>query len=69
LFAPLRRWTHGIATYPASIEWPRIGAWHLPLVGVDHLYASPKLRVERIRRATIPGSDHFAIVADLTRPI
>jgi endonuclease/exonuclease/phosphatase (EEP) superfamily protein YafD len=63
----LVRLTRAMATWPAG----RISHWRLnllfPLLAIDHLYAGKSWRVVSVARGPVLGSDHYPIVAVLTR--
>jgi endonuclease/exonuclease/phosphatase (EEP) superfamily protein YafD len=64
----LNRLTHGILTFPAGL----IPNWRLtflfPLLPIDQVYAGANWRPVNIARGEPVGSDHYPIVAVLTRP-
>jgi vancomycin resistance protein VanJ len=64
LLRPLRRWTHLQPTYPAQIN-TTLQPWPLPVLPIDHLYASAPWTPVRVAAIRIPGSDHFGLQADL----
>jgi endonuclease/exonuclease/phosphatase (EEP) superfamily protein YafD len=64
LLQPLRRWTHLQPTYPAQIN-TTFTPWPLPVLPIDHLYASAQWTPVRVARIRTPGSDHFGLQADL----
>jgi endonuclease/exonuclease/phosphatase (EEP) superfamily protein YafD len=63
----LVRLTRAMATWPAG----KISHWRLnlpfPLLAIDHLYAGKSWRVVSVTRGPVLGSDHYPIVAVLTR--
>jgi endonuclease/exonuclease/phosphatase (EEP) superfamily protein YafD len=64
--APLTRRTGGVATYPDLSAFRR-GGPTAPILGLDHLYASPGLALRRVDRLSRLGSDHLAVRAEFTR--
>jgi len=64
--APLRRRTIGWFTWPARLD-EVAQPWPIPVMPIDHLYASPDWGVARMTLVRIPGSDHFATETLLTR--
>ncbi len=51
----------GRGTFPT---WP---AWNpLLRVPIDHIFLSPNMGVENVKRVPIPGSDHIGLVSGLT---
>ena len=48
------------ATWPAN-SFLR----YLPGVRIDHMYLSEELTATKVRRGTLPGSDHRYVVADI----
>jgi endonuclease/exonuclease/phosphatase (EEP) superfamily protein YafD len=66
LLAPLKRQTRAWASWPARVDALR-RSWPAPFLPIDHVYTGPGWRLGRMTRLRIPGSDHFAIEAVLTR--
>jgi endonuclease/exonuclease/phosphatase (EEP) superfamily protein YafD len=66
MLAPLRRWTIAWPTWPARLPQWKL-TWLLPLLPIDHIYAGPAWTQVRLRRVRLPGSDHFATEASLSR--
>jgi endonuclease/exonuclease/phosphatase (EEP) superfamily protein YafD len=62
VFLPLVRRTIAQFSFPARLAGRR---WVVPLLPIDHLYASPAWKLARLQRVRIPGSDHFASEAVL----
>ena len=62
---PLRRRSHGVATWPNRL--PILGgAWFpAPFLPIDQIFAGSGWRVESIRRGPSTGSDHFGLIARL----
>ena len=60
---PLRRRSHGIATWPRRA--PMLGgAWFpLPFLPIDQIYAGSAWKVVSIGRGPGTGSDHFGLIA------
>lgn len=48
-----------------EISWPSSAPWLG--IKIDHMLISEHLTVAAPRRVRLPGSDHYAIIADLTR--
>jgi endonuclease/exonuclease/phosphatase (EEP) superfamily protein YafD len=68
-FSGLTRLTHAIFTFPAG----EIAYWRMtfpfPLLPIDQVYAGSDWRPVSIRRGPHMGSDHYPIVATLTRQV
>lgn len=64
--APMSRRTLGLATWPDRIPGVDLPS-RLPLLGIDHLYASHAFRTVAMRRGPATGSDHRAVVVRLSR--
>jgi vancomycin resistance protein VanJ len=64
LLKPLRRRTRFQPTFPAQINVTS-QPWDFPMLPIDHLYASPNWQLGRLSRFRVPGSDHFALMAEL----
>jgi endonuclease/exonuclease/phosphatase (EEP) superfamily protein YafD len=64
--APLRRRTIAWFTWPARLDDLSL-AWPIPVLPIDHIYASPNWDLVRMTRVRIPGSDHFGTEAMLVR--
>jgi endonuclease/exonuclease/phosphatase (EEP) superfamily protein YafD len=63
----LARLTHGIATFPAG-KIAHFGlTFPFPLLAIDQVYAGEAWRAVSIARGQAAGSDHYPIVAVLTR--
>jgi endonuclease/exonuclease/phosphatase (EEP) superfamily protein YafD len=63
---PLTRRDHAIITWPAMIA--RLDRpTPFPILPIDHIYAGPAWRTERVSRLPRAGSDHYGIVADFSR--
>ena len=62
---PMRRRSHGVASWPNRA--PMLGgAWFpLPFLPLDQIYAGSGWRVASIRRGPSTGSDHFGLIAHL----
>ena len=65
---PLTRRTHAWFSWPARLDALR-RPWSLPVLPIDHIYASPNWRSGRLTRVRIPGSDHFATEVVLSRSL
>jgi endonuclease/exonuclease/phosphatase (EEP) superfamily protein YafD len=63
----LARRSHALPTWPAGQVTKLRWRWPLPLLPIDHLFASQDWRVASLRRGPDLGSDHFPIVAVLVR--
>jgi len=66
LFAPLKRRTLAWFSWPARLDALR-RSWPLPILPIDHIYAGPNWQAASLTRLRMPGSDHFATEAVLTR--
>jgi endonuclease/exonuclease/phosphatase (EEP) superfamily protein YafD len=63
---PLVRRTRGFPTWPARL--PRLEAtFPVPFLPIDHIYASSTWRSAAITRVKTSGSDHYGVLAILTR--
>ena len=65
--AGLVRRTHALPTWPAGQVTPQRLHWPLPLLPIDHLFASSDWHVATLERGPDLGSDHFPVVAVLVR--
>jgi endonuclease/exonuclease/phosphatase (EEP) superfamily protein YafD len=65
--AGLVRRTHALPTWPAGRVTRLRLRWPLPLLPIDHIFASHDWRLASIKRGPDLGSDHFPIVAVLVR--
>ncbi len=63
---PLSRRTRAVFTWPAIIG-PARAPSPFPLLPIDHIYAGPNWRTVEIRRLARAGSDHYGVLATLTR--
>jgi endonuclease/exonuclease/phosphatase (EEP) superfamily protein YafD len=66
LLAPLQRRTHALLSWPANlavIEKPA----PFPLLAIDHIYAGPAWKTQRIERLARAGSDHYGVLATFIR--
>ena len=64
--SPLTRRDHAIVTWPAMIA--RLNKrTPFPILPIDHIYAGPDWRTERVARLPRAGSDHYGVVADFSR--
>jgi vancomycin resistance protein VanJ len=64
--APLRRLTVAWFSWPARLDSLAL-PWPVPVLPIDHIYASPAWQLVRLERVRIPGSDHFGTEAWLSR--
>ncbi|MBO3746986.1 endonuclease/exonuclease/phosphatase family protein [Streptosporangiaceae bacterium NEAU-GS5] len=49
--------------------WPYIGQpWFIRKIAIDHVLADPRIAVRAFRVIPMPGSDHRAVLTDLTLP-
>ena len=62
---PLQRVTRALASWPARLDSGR--AFPLPLLPIDHVYAGAAWKVVSVQRGARGGSDHYPIIATLTR--
>ena len=63
---PLARQTHALFSRPANTARIR-QAFPLPLMPIDHIYTGPQWRPLALKRLPRAGSDHYAVMATLTR--
>jgi endonuclease/exonuclease/phosphatase (EEP) superfamily protein YafD len=66
LFAPLRRQTFAMFSWPARLNQLH-RPWPIPILPIDHLYCGRDWRLSKISRLAVPGSDHLAIEATFLR--
>jgi endonuclease/exonuclease/phosphatase (EEP) superfamily protein YafD len=64
--APLTRRTIAWFSWPARLDAFH-QPWSLPILPIDHIYSGINWKSARLSRLRIPGSDHFATEALLTR--
>lgn len=62
---PVRRVTRALASWPARFE--RGNAFPMPLLPIDHIYAGSAWKVVSVERGARGGSDHYPVIATLTR--
>jgi endonuclease/exonuclease/phosphatase (EEP) superfamily protein YafD len=65
--AGLVRRTHALPTWPAGQVTNLRFRWPVPLLPIDHLFATADWHVASLKRGPDLGSDHFPIVAVLVR--
>ena len=63
---PLSRRTHALFSWPANTARIR-QPFPLPLMPIDHIYTGPQWRTLSLKRLPRAGSDHYAVMATLTR--
>lgn len=66
LLKPLTRRTIAWFSWPARLDALQ-QPWAIPILPIDHVYAGLNWKSVRLARLRIPGSDHFATEAFLTR--
>jgi endonuclease/exonuclease/phosphatase (EEP) superfamily protein YafD len=59
----LQRRDRAVFSWPARTPWG--GAWPIPLLPLDHVYAGSSIRTLRIVRGPPIGAAHYPVVADL----
>jgi endonuclease/exonuclease/phosphatase (EEP) superfamily protein YafD len=64
--SPLARQTHALFSWPANTARIR-QPFPLPLMPIDHIYTGPQWRTLSLKRLPRAGSDHYAVMATLTR--
>lgn len=63
---PLTRRDHAIITWPAMIARLNRPA-PFAILPIDHVYAGPAWRTQRMTRLPIAGSDHYGVLAEFSR--
>lgn len=62
---PVRRVTRALPSWPARFEHGK--AFPMPLLPIDHIYAGSAWKVVSVQRGERGGSDHYPVIATLTR--
>ncbi len=62
---PLRRRSHGVASWPNRAPMLGGASFPVPFLPIDQIYAGSGWKVASIRRGPTTGSDHFGLIARL----
>jgi len=61
----LERRTRALFSWPARNLPPGSGAWPIPFLAIDHVYAGPAWRTVSVQRGPRLGSDHYPVIVKL----